>query len=231
METFIQDALFASSAGQQFSLLTVAMVFAAGLVTSLTPCIYPMLPITVSVVGSQAKGRRQGLIFSLLYVLGLALVYAALGMLAAITGQLFGSVASYPVTLILVAVFCLLMAAWTVGWLRMPSAMANTSFQSNYAPINVFVAGCLSGLVMAPCTSPVLGMLLMYVAGAGDAFWGAALMFVFAVGMSLLLLLAGTFSGLLAALPRSGNWMNATKWLMALLMVGAAIYLIAMALL
>lgn len=231
METFIQDALFASSAGQQFSLLTVAMVFAAGLVTSLTPCIYPMLPITVSVVGSQAKGRRQGLIFSLLYVLGLALVYAVLGMLAAITGQLFGSVASHPVTLILVALFCLLMAAWIVGWLRMPSAMANTNFQSKYAPLNVFVAGCLSGLVMAPCTSPVLGMLLMYVAGAGDAFWGAALMFVFAVGMSLLLLLAGTFSGLLAALPRSGNWMNATKWLMALLMVGAAIYLIATALL
>lgn len=230
MEAFIQTALFHAPLEQQFSLLTLAMVFAAGLLTSLTPCIYPMLPITVSVVGSQAKGRKQGLLFSMLYVLGLALVYAALGILAAITGQLFGSVASHPVTLILVAIFCLLMAAWIVGWLRLPSAMANTQFQSKYAPLNVFVAGCLSGLVMAPCTSPVLGMLLMYVAGAGDAYWGAALMFVFAVGMSLLLLLAGTFSGLLNALPRSGNWMNASKWLMALLMVAAAIYLVATAL-
>lgn len=231
MEAFIQNALFHSSIEQQFSLLTLAMVFAAGLLTSLTPCIYPMLPITVSVVGSQAKGRRQGLIFSLLYVLGLALVYAALGMLAAITGQLFGSVASHPLTLLLVAVFCLLMAAWIVGWLQLPSAMLSTHFQSKYAPINVFVAGCLSGLVMAPCTSPVLGMLLMYVAGAGDPVWAATLMFVFAFGMSLLLLLAGTFSGVLAALPRSGRWMNATKWLMAALMLAAAIYLIASALL
>lgn len=222
MESLIQTALLQ----QQVSLLTVLLVFGAGLVTSLTPCIYPMLPITVSVVGSQAKSRRQGVIFSLLYVLGLALVYAALGMLAAVTGQLFGSVASHPATLLLVATFCLLMAAWMLGWINLPGRFMNASLQSSSPILNVFVAGCLSGLVMAPCTSPVLGMLLMYVAGQGSLIWAALLMFVFAIGMSLLLIAAGSFSGLLSALPRSGHWLNISKWLMASLMLAAAIYLV-----
>lgn len=226
MESFIQASLFE----QQFSIMAIAAVFAAGLLTSLTPCVYPMLPITVSVVGSQANGRRQSLFYSLLYVLGLALVYAALGITAASSGQLFGTVASHPVTLLLVAGFCLLMGAWMLGWIRLPAGWIAPQLQSRSAPLNVFVAGSLSGLVMAPCTSPVLGMLLMYVAGEGDRLWAGLLMFVFAFGMSAFLLVAGSFSGALALLPRSGPWLNLSKWLLALLMAGVSVYLIAQAL-
>lgn len=226
MESFIQASLFE----QQFSFMAIAAVFATGLLTSLTPCVYPMLPITVSVVGSQAKGRRQSMLYSLLYVFGLAWVYSALGVMAASSGQLFGSVASHPMTLLLVAGFCLLMAAWMLGWFRLPSGLMPPQLKSRSASLNVFVAGSLSGLVMAPCTSPVLGMLLMYVAGEGDRLWAALLMFVFAFGMSALLLLAGSFSGALALLPRSGPWLNFSKWLLALLMAGVACYLITQAL-
>jgi thiol:disulfide interchange protein len=227
METFIQASLFE----QQFSLWAIAAVFAAGLLTSLTPCVYPMLPITVSVVGSHAKGRKQSFFYSLLYVFGLALVYALLGILAASSGVLFGTVASHPVTLLLVAGFCLLMAAWMLGWVRLPMGLLTTwsvapELKSKSAPFNVFLAGALSGLVMAPCTSPVLGMLLMYVAGEGDRFWAALLMFVFAFGMSALLIVAGSFSGVVALLPRSGPWLNAIKWVFAIFMTGAAVYLI-----
>ncbi|CAM3213818.1 cytochrome c biogenesis protein CcdA [Shewanella violacea] len=222
MESFIQASLFE----QQFSLWAIAAVFAAGLLTSLTPCVYPMLPITVSVVGSQASGRTQSILYSLLYVFGLALVYAALGILAASSGVLFGSVASHPVTLLLVAGFCLLMAAWMLGWLRLPAGLMAPEFKSKSAPFNVFFAGGLSGLVMAPCTSPVLGMLLMYVAGEGNRLWAALLMFVFAFGMSALLIVAGSFSSALSALPRSGPWLNAIKWVFAVLMARAAVYLI-----
>ena len=222
MESFIQASLFQ----QQFSLWAIAAVFAAGLLTSLTPCVYPMLLITVSVVGSQAKGRTQSILYSLLYASGLALVYAALGVLAASSGVLFGTVASHPVTLLLVAGFCLLMAAWMLGWLRLPAGLMATEFTSTSAPFNVFLAGGLSGLVMAPCTSPVLGMLLMYVAGEGDRLWAALLMFVFAFGMSALLIVAGSFSGALSALPRSGPWLHAIKWMFAVFMAGAAVYLI-----
>jgi len=222
METFIQASLFE----QQFSLWAIAAVFAAGLLTSLTPCVYPMLPITVSVVGSHANGRSQSFFYSLLYVFGLALVYALLGILAASSGVLFGAVASHPVTLLLVAGFCLFMAAWMLGWVRLPMGLLAPELKSKSAPLNVLLAGALSGLVMAPCTSPVLGMLLMYVAGEGDRLWAALLMFVFAFGMSALLIVAGSFSGALALLPRSGPWLNAIKWVFASLMAGAAVYLI-----
>lgn len=227
MESFIQAALFE----QQFSLWAIAAVFAAGLLTSLTPCVYPMLPITVSVVGSHARGRKQSILYSLLYVFGLALVYAVLGIIAASSGMLFGTVASHPITLTLVAAFCLFMAAWMLGWVNLPMGLMvpdsiNTQKTFKFAPLNVFIAGGLSGLVMAPCTSPVLGMLLMYVAGEGDRLWAALLMFVFAFGMSALLIVAGSFSGALALLPRSGPWLNAIKWIFALLMTGAALYLI-----
>jgi len=227
MESFIQASLFE----QQFSLWAIAAVFAAGLLTSLTPCIYPMLPITVSVVGSHASGKVQSILYSLLYVFGLALVYATLGVLAASSGVLFGSVASHSVTLIVVAAFCLLMAAWILGWVRLPmgllaSGAVAPELESKSAPLNVFLAGALSGLVMAPCTSPVLGMLLMYVAGEGDRLWAALLMFVFAFGMSTLLIVVGSFSSALSLLPRSGPWLNSIKWIFAVLMTGAAIYLL-----
>jgi len=222
METAIQAALF----NQQFGLWIVGAVFLAGLFTSLTPCVYPMLPITVSVVGSQARDRRQSFWLSLSYVMGLALVYALLGVLAATTGQLFGVVATHPLTLLLMGAFCFAMAAWMLGWLRLPGLSLNLSLPRlvRHPVLGTFLAGACSGLVMAPCTSPVLGMLLMYVASAGNAYWAALLMFVFALGMSALLVLAGTFSGLLASLPRSGQWMNRVKWLMAMMMAGAGTF-------
>lgn len=231
MEAIIQSSLID---GQQ-SLYIVAVIFFAGVLTSLTPCVYPMLPITVSVIGKQAKSRPQAIILSFIYVLGLALTYACLGVLAAKTGQLFGSVASHPVTLLIVAGFCILMAMWILQWITLPNLSGMFKKPPNaiqkqdkgkYVYFNVFITGCLSGLVMAPCTSPVLGMLLMYVAGEGELLWAALLMFSFAVGMSTLLVLAGSVSGFLSILPRSGHWLNLMKWLMALPMFAAAIYLI-----
>jgi len=133
------------------------------------------------------------------------------------------------VTLILVALFCFCMALWILGWLQLPNIVMSRQIKTRSIPLNIFITGCLSGLVMAPCTSPVLGMLLMYVAASGDQYWAALLMFVFAFGMSALLILAGSMSGLLSSLPRSGTWLNASKWLMASMMAGIAIYLISQA--
>lgn len=225
MESIVQSALLAD----QQSLFIVGVIFVTGLFTSLTPCVYPMLPITVSVIGSQAVTRKQSVSFSFIYVLGLSLVYSLLGVVAASTGQLFGTVASHPITLTLVGVFCLLMAVWMLGWIPLPAGMISSQLNFSRPWLNVLVAGCLSGLVMAPCTSPVLGMLLMYVAAEGNQLWAALLMFVFAFGMSALLILAGSVSGFLARLPRSGHWLNLTKYLMAALMVAAAIYLFSLA--
>ncbi|NRA84340.1 MAG: sulfite exporter TauE/SafE family protein [Gammaproteobacteria bacterium] len=220
METIIQTALLEN----QPSFYIALVIFATGLLTSITPCIYPMLPITSAVIANQAKNNKQSVYLSLSYVFGLALVYAMLGLMAASTGQLFGSIASSPLALIFVAIICLLMAAWILGYLKMPQQTINLTIKTSSSTFNVFVAGAISGLVMAPCTSPVLGMLLMYVAGQGNPYWAGLLMFIFAFGMSALLILAGSVSGFVSLLPRSGQWLNASKWLFAAMMTGSSIY-------
>lgn len=222
MDSFIQTALFDG----QWSVWVPLAVFATGLLTSLTPCVYPMLPITVAVVGSHSTDRRQAFFLSLFYVLGLSLTYAILGVFAASSGQLFGSVASHPVTLLLVAFMCLLFSAWMLGWLRMPALQLPDVPAAGRMPpfMRVMLSGAVSGLVLAPCTSPVFGMLLMYVAGQGSVPWALLLMFVFALGMSALLLAAGTFSGMLARLPKSGRWLLLSQRLLAGLMLLAAVW-------
>ncbi|MCE0557746.1 cytochrome c biogenesis protein CcdA [Motilimonas sp. E26] len=224
MESMIQTLLMQ----HELSLLLLGMVFFAGVLTSITPCVYPLLPITVSLVGNFATSRRTGFYFSIIYVLGLACSYAALGMLAASTGQLFGGVSSHPATLLFMALVCFLMAAWMQGWLRLPqwTVASHIKPSEKYKKLSIFLLGALSGLVMAPCTSPVLGMLLMFVAAKGNPSWGAGMMFVFAFGMSSLLILAGTFSGFLTLLPKSGFWLVRIKTLLSLLISLAGLYLV-----
>lgn len=222
MESYIQQTLISG----QFSFTLPFLVFATGLLTSATPCVYPMLPISVSIVGRYHHGRLQAFGYSLLYALGVAVVYAGLGMLAALSGQMFGSVASHPASLALVAVVCLCLGLWMLGWLRLPqwAPAVNLTLMEGYPRFSVFSVGALSGLVMAPCTSPVLGLLLLMVASQQEVVLGGLLMFIFAFGMCALLILAGTFSGLLSLLPGSGPWMNRIKVALALPMIFAALY-------
>ncbi|MBY4677752.1 cytochrome c biogenesis protein CcdA [Marinobacterium arenosum] len=226
MESFIQQSLQSG----QFSLLMLPVVLAAGLLTSLSPCVYPLLPITVGVVAGKGEQQRPLVNFGhvLIYVAGLALVYGLLGLLAALTGQLFGTVASHPLTLLLIANLCLLLAGWMLGWLSLPNwaLQADPGRWGLGRRSYLFVMGALSGLIAAPCTSPVLGMLLIYVAAAGNPLWGALLLVLFAYGMSALLILVGTFSPLIHRLPKAGRWMNLSKTILALLMVGVSEYLL-----
>ena len=220
MESFIQEALF----NHQLSPITLVAAFISGLLTSLTPCVYPMFPITASIVGSNASTKTESFTLSLTYVTGLASIYASLGMLAALTGSLFGSIASNPITLILVGFYCLLMAAWMLNLINVPSLPIIKSNKIQNKRISLFTSGAISGLVMAPCTSPVLGMVLMYVGANGSLLWGAALLFVFSIGMSLLLVLVGSISGLVSQLTKPGGWLNMSKYLLSSLMCLAAIY-------
>ncbi len=223
MEAFIQEALF----NQQLSIGLIFAIFLTGVLTSFTPCVYPMLPITVAIVGRQVNNRYRAFLYSLVYATGLATTYAGLGLLAAISGSLFGSVSSHPLTLAVVGVLCLLLAAWMAGLVSLPvKSFSGSMGGGRFRFLSLYVMGAVSGLVMAPCTSPVLGMLLMFVAAQGDPLWGAIFMFVFAFGMSGLLILAGTFTGLLAGLPKSGMWMNIVKIIFSILMAGVGGYFI-----
>ncbi len=188
-------------------------VYLGGVLISFTPCIYPVVPITISFIGAHGRGSRsQGLALALLYVLGMALVYAILGAVAALSGKLFGQIQTNPWTYFAIGNLCILMGlsmldVFTVS-VRAPSFVTRVQRRNKAAGmIGAFLVGGASGLVMGPCAAPAFAVILAYAATRQHLIFASSLMFVFAFGMGTLLILIGTFSGLLARLPQSGRWM------------------------
>jgi cytochrome c-type biogenesis protein len=211
-------------------LAAVAALFVAGLATSLTPCIYPMIPITAGVIGGAStapRSRRRTVGLTLTYVAGLALLYATLGLLAGLSGTLFGTVSSNPWArfaignlLVLMALVMLdvipvaapgRLAAWAAG-------LGGGSYPA------VFVMGATSGIVAAPCGAPAFAAVLTWVAATHSGVLGFLYLFVFSLGMTAILVLVGLFSGTLTALPRSGRWMEWIKKGAGVVLLGMAEY-------
>lgn len=196
-------------------LAALPLLFAAGLATSLTPCVYPMIPITAGILGGAgASGisRRRTAALTAAYVGGLALVYASLGLLAGLTGSLFGAVASSPWAYfftgnLLLVLGLALLDVFTVNAPRKLAQWAGRHGASS--PGAAFTMGAGSGLVAAPCGAPAFAAVLTYVAGTGSAILGFIYLFVFSLGLTALLVAVGLSSGFLAALPAAGRW---TLW-------------------
>jgi cytochrome c-type biogenesis protein len=194
-------------------LLAVVLLFAAGVGTSLTPCIYPMIPITVGVIGGTATGGRsrgRTVALTLTYVAGLALFYALLGAIAGATGTLFGTIGANPWARFAVGNLLLLfgLALLDVFPVSAPRRLLawTARLQGGTLP-GVFLLGATSGIVAAPCGAPAFAAVITWVAGTGSAVLGFFYLVVFSLGMSALLVVVGLFSGALAALPKSGVWM------------------------
>jgi thiol:disulfide interchange protein DsbD len=199
--------------GSPFIALLAA--FIAGVLTSFTPCVYPLIPITVGFIGARSSASKtRGLYLSLLYVLGLACVYAALGAFAALSGKLFGQISTSPWTYLFVGNLCLLFGLSMLDVFTIQLQFL-TAAQPQIKPsgggMAAFLFGGCSGLVAGPCTTPVLGALLTYVASRQNMVLGITMLFVFALGMGTLLILVGTFTGMLSALPKSGIWIVRIK--------------------
>jgi len=212
-------------------LLAVGAAFAGGFLASLSPCVYPMIPIVSVYVGSRnagEKSRAKSFQLSLGYVFGMATVYALLGMVAALTGSLFGQIASSPWALLVVANMLMLLSLNILEVVPFP-ALPWSRYREPAAGgvIGAFLVGAASGLVASPCISPVLLGLLTFVATKHSVLYGGSLLFVFSLGMGVLLVAAGTFSGLAARLPKPGPWMvGVKKFLGVLMLVLAEYYLI-----
>jgi thiol:disulfide interchange protein DsbD len=188
------------------------IVFGSGVVVSFTPCVYPVLPITAGfIAGFNTRGTKlMGLVVSLIYVLGVALTYSALAVFAALTGKIFGQLQNNPWIYLGVANMLLYFAL--VMWDLLPLPLmgvgrGGSGVVSNSNIGAVLLAGMVSGLVMGPCTAPVLGTLLLYVGSQQNVWHAVSLMFVFSYGLGASLILVGTFSGVLSALPKSGPWL------------------------
>ena len=214
--------------------VSLILIFLAGVGLSFTPCVYPMIPITIAVIGGQAAsnqsaGRKPLTAFflSLIYVLGISIVYSAMGVAAASTGSLFGTALQSPWVIgFVVAVFVgLAMSMFGVYYLRVPSFISDRlGTGTRKGIIGVFVMGLVSGIVASPCIGPALASLLVYIASTGNKFLGFWLLFVFAWGLGVLLIVLGTFSGAIKALPKSGGWMEIVERIFGILLLGAALY-------
>lgn len=213
-------------------LVALPLVFVGGVLTSLTPCIYPMIPITASLVGGQSSAvttsRWRPLTLTLSYVLGLALVYAALGLFAGLSGTLFGTVSTNPwlyfgmANLLVIAALAMV----DVIPIRMPQGIAQRAANAGTGGqlVGTFAMGAASGLVAAPCSAPVMAAVLTWVSTTRSAVLGFVYLFVFSLGMSTLLVAVGLSAGTLSRLPRAGSWMMWVKKIFAIVMLGAAEY-------
>ena len=196
-------------------LVAIAIALLAGILTSFTPCVYPLIPITVGFIGAKGTATRlRGLYLSLMYVLGLAIIYSSLGVFAVLTGRLFGHIQSSPWAYLIVANICIIFGLSMLEVLTIQFTWLSrygTTGVTTKGGFSALLLGGSSALVAAPCTAPVLGILLTYVGTKQNIPLGILMLFAYACGMGFLLILIGTFAGLLSSLPRSGNWMVRIK--------------------
>ena len=210
-------------------LLSFLSVFLAGILTSFTPCIFPMLPITISILGYHAdhKNRWHNFSRALAYVLGIAITYSSLGVVAALTGSLFGSALTNKFVLsALVLLFsAMALSMWGVFEIQSPAFIRNRLGTGKSRGLSgAFVMGMVAGIVASPCVGPVLVSILSYVSTTKDALLGFSLLFTFAMGLGLIFIVIGVFSSAIKILPKSGKWMELIKFVLGAGMWGAALY-------
>ena len=213
-------------------LWTLLGIFAGGLALNLTPCVYPMIPITVSFFGGRTAGQNPSqmklVLHGLCYLIGLSLTNAILGVAAALTGGLMGALLQNPIVLVLVAGILVFFATSLFGlWeLRLPGALTQMAGKSYTGYFGSLFMGLTLGVVAAPCIGPFVLGLLTWVAGMGSAWLGFLVFFVLSLGLGLPLFILALFSGQLQRLPRAGGWMLWIRNLMGWVLVGMAVYFI-----
>ena len=211
-------------------LAAIPLLFAAGVATSLTPCIYPMIPITAGVLGgagAAGRTRRQTVMLTLLYVLGLALVYATLGLLAGLTGTLFGAISANRWAYFAIGNLLLLFALALLDVIPVAAPQKLVAWAARIGAGSyggAFLMGATSGLVAAPCGAPAFAAVLTFVAATRSGVLGFLYLFVFSLGMTALLVAVGLSSGMLARLPRSGQWLVVVKKASGVLLLAVAEY-------
>jgi thioredoxin:protein disulfide reductase len=209
--------------------LTLIGIFLGGLALNLTPCIYPLIPITVSYFGGKGRNTGGGVIIQgIVYICGLAVTNSILGVTASLSGAMLGSALQNPIVLITVAGILVGLATSFFGlWeIRVPSGLTRLASKDIGGYFGTFFMGLTLGIVAAPCLGPFILGLLTYVGQKGDPFLGFLYFFVLSIGMGLPLAVLAMFSGALERLPMSGGWMEWVRKILGWVLVGMAGYLV-----
>ena len=234
------------------SLVALLVAYLGGVLASLTPCVYPMIPITVSVVGGMGparKTRREIYLRGLSYVAGMTLIYSFLGVLAGVSGKVFGSMTNTSGWYLFLGLIMNVAALWMMDLFHFDPAIfwdqikrkwnhsrrtQHPTHHHSHPPkgsnestwIGAFFLGASSGFIAAPCTTPVLTGILAYIAKTQSVGLGFALMISFSLGLGTLLLAITAFAGSLQLLPKSGQWMKTIKISSGLILLAFAEFLI-----
>jgi len=212
--------------------LTLLAIFLGGLALNLTPCVYPLIPITISYFGGKSEGiRGHTILHGILYLVGLAVTNSVLGVSAALTGGMLGFALQNPIVLILVAAVMVAMGLSFFGlWeLRLPLWLTRSASKSYAGLFGTFFMGLTLGVVAAPCLGPFILGLLVYVGQVGDPFLGLLYFFTLSIGLGIPLALLAVFSGAVARLPKSGDWMIWIRKLMGWVLMAMAAFMLSFA--
>ena len=205
------------------------LAFLGGVTVSFTPCVYPLVPVILGYIGVEGKPRSGGFILSLVYVSGIALTYSILGVAASLTGRLFGSISSHPLTNIAVGLVIVIFGFSMLGLFFTPPNInpgLRPAFFKGRKYLSIFFLGITSGFIISPCLTPVLASILSYLATRKNIFYGASLLAVFAYGMGLILIFSGIFAGLLSNVLKPGKWMVYFQKASGLILVSMGAYFI-----
>jgi thiol:disulfide interchange protein DsbD len=201
--------------------------FLFGLALNLTPCVYPVIPMTVGFFVAQSEQRKRAVLFlASCYVVGIAITFSVLGLVSGLAGRQWGFLFQNPWFVIAISIIILCMAASMFGAFEItaPSFLMSSLGRSRHGAIGSFIMGLTVGTVIAPCAAGIIIGLVGIIAKLGIVGKGALLFFVMGLGLGLPYLFLATFSGLLKELPKSGLWMVWIKKLFGVLLIGVAIY-------
>ncbi|WP_337866125.1 cytochrome c biogenesis protein CcdA [Ignavibacterium sp.] len=208
-------------------LVGLLFVFLGGLALNLTPCVYPLIPITIGYFGGQSEGRTSRLtLMGLLFMLGMAVTYSVVGVVTSLTGAVFGALLQNPIViLIIAAIFVVLsLSMFGVYEFKLPDSWVAKAGGAKSGYYGAFFMGLTMGIVAAPCIGPFVLGLVTYVAAKGDPLFGFLMFFVLALGLGLPYLFLAIFSGKIKNLPRAGLWMDAVKHIFGFILLAMALY-------
>lgn len=221
------DSAIGSTLEKSGLILSLLFVFLGGLALNLTPCVYPLIPITVGYFGGQSEGRTSKLfLLGILYVLGMALTYSVVGVVTALSGAVFGTLMQNQFVIIGIALLFIILSLSQFGVyeFKLPDSWVAKAGGAKSGAFGAFFMGLTMGIVAAPCIGPFVLGLVTYVAAKGDPYYGFLMFFVMALGLGTPYLILALFSGKIKRLPRAGDWMEGVKHIFGFLLLAMAIY-------
>jgi thiol:disulfide interchange protein DsbD len=227
--TAAEDDSIGSMLEKSGMFLSLLLIFIAGLALNLTPCVYPLIPITIGYFGGQSEGSTGRLfLLGVLYMLGMAVTYSVVGVVTSLSGAMFGALLQNIYVIIGISMLFVVLALSQFGVyeFKLPDSWMAAAGGAKTGAYGAFFMGLTMGIVAAPCIGPFVLGLVTYVAAKGDPFQGFLMFFVLALGLGFPYLFLALFSGKIKNLPRSGVWMEGVKHLFGFLLLGMALYFV-----